>query len=116
MGDNSTMTKYTEEYLKAKSIYDLRKILRGLGGVPGGKGKADLIAAVLSIQASAVVPNRSARGRKPLEMKEYAENFEKKALSESGEGFSGGLNGRVSGLLPDRIADELPPKKQNHGE
>ena len=69
MADNFTMTKYTEEYLKAKSIYDLRKILRGLGGVPGGKGKADLIAAVLSIQENAVVPNRSARGRKPLEMK-----------------------------------------------
>ncbi len=116
MGDNIAMTKYTEEYLKAKSIYDLRKILRGLGGVPGGKGKADLIAAVLSIQENAVVPNRSARGRKPLEMKEYAENFEKKALSESGERFSGGLGGRVSGLLPDRIADELPSKKHNNGE
>ena len=55
MADNFTMTKYTEEYLKAKSIYDLRKILRGLGGVPGGKGKADLIAAVLSILISVLL-------------------------------------------------------------
>ena len=85
MALNTTTTNYTEEYLKAKSIYDLRKILRSLGGVPGGKGKADLIAAVISIQQNEVVPKRSARGRKPLEMKEYADNFEKNALSENGE-------------------------------
>ncbi len=82
----NTTTNYTEEYLKAKSIFDLRKILRSMGGVPGGKGKADLIAAVLSIQSNQVVPKRSARGRKPLEMIEYADNFERNALSESGEG------------------------------
>ena len=82
----NTTTNYTEEYLKAKSIFDLRKMLRSMGGVPGGKGKADLIAAVLSIQSNQVVPKRSARGRKPLEMIEYADNFERNALSESGEG------------------------------
>lgn len=95
MATNATMTKYTEEYLKAKSIYDLRKILRGIGGVPGGKGKADLIAEVLSIQNNAVVPSRSTRGRKPLEMKELADNFEKKALSESGEDLVEGLSADV---------------------
>lgn len=112
MADNCTMTKYTEEYLKAKSIYDLRKILRGLGGVPGGKGKADLIAAVLSIQENAVVPNRSARGRKPLEMKEYAENFEKKILSEKEEPVNGGF----PGLLPGGNPEELSETKQSNGE
>ena len=86
MALNTTTTNYTEEYLKAKSIYDLRRILRSLGGVPGGKGKAELISDVLSIQQNILVPKRSARGRKPLEMKEYADNFEKNVLNGSGEG------------------------------
>lgn len=85
MATNTNRTNYTEEYLQAKSIYDLRKILRSVGGVPGGKGKGELIAEIMNIQTEHVVPPRSTRGRRPLEMKEFANNFEKRAISENGD-------------------------------
>ena len=34
---------YTYETLQGKSIYDLRRILRSLGGVPGGDGKEKIM-------------------------------------------------------------------------
>ena len=60
---------YTYETLQGKSIYDLRRILRSLGGVPGGDGKEKIIGTIISIQDNKIVPKRSSRGRKPLESK-----------------------------------------------
>ncbi len=61
---------YTRDFLQAKSIYDVRKILRFVGGVPGKKSKGEIIEAILSIQDSSIAPERSPRGRRPLELKD----------------------------------------------
>lgn len=61
---------YTRDFLQAKSIYDVRKILRFVGGVPGKKSKGEIIEDILSIQDSSIAPERSPRGRRPLELKD----------------------------------------------
>lgn len=90
---------YTYETLQSKSIYDLRRTLRSLGGAPGGDGKEKIISTILSIQDNKIVPKRSSRGRKPLESK--SPDYE--SLCDGGE-----VNNDSSEvLLPDPLSPNM---------
>lgn len=57
---------YTHDMLAGKGIHTLRVILREeFGGTPGTLPKEKLIAKILEIQETKVVPERSTKGRKP---------------------------------------------------
>ena len=55
---------YNEESLKKLGIYDLRKLLRSMGGTPGNKKVSELVEEILKIQTGEVVPKHNAKGRK----------------------------------------------------
>ncbi len=61
------MTKkiYTMEELDSISLYNLRLMLRELGGTPGTKNISELKEEIISIQSGKVVPSHNKRGRKP---------------------------------------------------
>lgn len=58
---------YTYDELNGKSVHTLRIILRDINGVPGTSSKDTLIRQILSIQSGEITPERSPRGRKPID-------------------------------------------------
>ncbi len=57
-------TKYTIETLSKYNIFDLRIILRDMGGTPMAMAKDALIKEIMKIQNKEITPKRSTRGRK----------------------------------------------------
>ncbi len=55
----------SKEALEKCGIFELRDIMREMGGTPGVKPKAILIDEILDIQNGVIKPMRSPRGRKP---------------------------------------------------
>ncbi len=55
---------YTKESLNVANIYQLRRILRELGGTPGTKNSSMLLEEIIKIQNGEISPQRSNRGRK----------------------------------------------------
>ncbi len=63
-------TEYTKDVLNIKTIFQLREILRELGGTPLLRSKKELIEEILQIQSGKAPENHSTRGRKPLSAKQ----------------------------------------------
>ncbi|MBP5308868.1 MAG: transcription termination factor Rho [Clostridia bacterium] len=59
------MANTTENELSRYGIFDLRKLLRDLGGTPGTKSKKELISDIINIQ-NGEIPVRNKRGRKAV--------------------------------------------------
>ena len=101
------MQKYTLDELKATGIHNLRNILRDMGGVPGTEKKAELIRQITAIQNQEAVPQRTNRGRKPLDFKHVtqsgsSENFKGVAFMQDEElarAFSAGAAANGESVL-----------------
>ena len=100
------MTQEELSALKRMGIYELRVVLRNIGGTPGTKSKNTLISEIEKIKDREQIPHRSPRGRKPVsgkslmnEMGELRGRATETALSSGSnepsfvlpEGFVGGV-------------------------
>ncbi len=85
---------YNEESLKKLGIYDLRKLLRSMGGTPGNKKVSELVDEILKIQKGEIVPTHNAKGRKAKST--VGEVLYKKDVKD---GKKGGKSDSVKGIF-----------------
>ena len=94
---------FDKDQLNLYGIYDLRRILRSLGGTPGTKSKGVIIDEIKNILETGDTPVRSTRGRKAV--KSTLDSSEEPAAEKTPENMTEETASAENGYLPDGTAE-----------
>lgn len=95
---------FDKDQLNLYGIYDLRRILRSLGGTPGTKSKGVIIDEIKNILETGDTPVRSTRGRKAV--KSTLDRSEEPAAEKTPENTTEETASAENGYLPDGSSTE----------